>query len=79
MTDRVAAKAALNFEDVPTNLGSYLRRARVPGGWLVVLIDNVRTLYDGRFSYGEEYRSSIAFVQDPEWTWDLSVNGEVTE
>ena len=63
--------AKVEFETVPTNNAITLFRAEVPGGWLVMGVNEVYTnaLESGLFGKGFEWRSSLCFVPDPEHHW----------
>lgn len=64
----------LEFDKVESNLAGHVWRARVPGGWLVRVTNDVR----GPVNYGEavpryeegyKWRDSICFVPDPNHEW----------
>ena len=50
-----------------------LLRARVPGGWLVVSVDEVSELAPNGRAYGFEWRTAPTFVPDPEHSWVAKV------
>lgn len=60
--------AACNFEDIDTGkdgggqLGLHMKRAKVPGGWLVAA-------YNGNDETAA-YAPSVTFVPDPTHRWD---------
>lgn len=51
----------LEFEKVDSNLAGHVWRARVPGGWLVRVTNDVRGPVN--------WRDSICFVPDPNHEW----------
>lgn len=64
----------LEFERVECNRGMDVLRAKVPGGWLVVVEVFATTYRSSGPGYFESdpvgsYRCDPAFVPDPEWTW----------
>jgi len=54
------------FEDIDTGEGKYstlhMKRARVPGGWLVIV-------YNGNDEQNS-YAKSVAFYPDPNHSWN---------
>lgn len=61
----------LNFEEISTNIGDTINRARVPGGWFVLVTSEVvSTFPDGRRESGYEWRESIVFYPDPSHSWN---------
>ncbi len=60
------------WEDVPQDHAGTMSRMRVPGGWLVKIVDDVN-IYMGRDQAhpqgGYEWRTTMAFVPDPEYRW----------
>lgn len=61
----------LEWEDIKDSESGYLRRAKIPGGWLVKMVDDVfhdnAECADRMFNM--DWRSSICFVPDPEHLW----------
>lgn len=57
------------WEDVISNNGEYLRRAKIHGGWLVKVVVDASGIYQGQMMQGVEYRSSLCFVPDPNHEW----------
>ena len=55
-------------------IDDYHQRAKVQGGWLVKAFEDVAHLEDGyRPSItGFDYRAAMAFVPDPEHSWEIS-------
>lgn len=71
----------LKWEDVPQDNRFYLRRTPIFGGWLVQMISDVNTPFkisvnDGEIydRQGDEHRTSITFVPDPNHEWDLNTD-----
>ena len=62
----------LIWEEIPHDNGFYLRRTPIFGGWLVSMISDVITANENYASpQGNEWRSSITFVPDPDHAWEL--------
>ena len=60
------------WENLTTELGTTIRRSKVPTGWLVIVTDDVQTHMHGIENppeQGYECRSSICFVYDPYHYW----------
>ena len=59
----------MNWETID----GYHFRAKVPGGWLVKVLEDVvqDTEFQGRIP-GWDYRIALAFVPDPEHEWSLT-------
>ena len=58
----------IKWETLTTDIAVTIQRAQVPGGWLVISVDEVitpNTLNDT----GYEWRSSICFMPDPNHEW----------
>lgn len=65
---------SLEFEPIKHNMGVYLCRARVPGGWIVMASDDVITQSENhREQTGLGFRTSITFIPDINWSWGMSV------
>lgn len=65
----------IKWEDIKNNSGGYLYRAKVIGGWLVKLTEDVITYKDDGYSTNNyEYRSSITFVPDSKHEWNNENN-----
>ena len=61
---------ALDFKKIPSNLGTTLWRAEIPGGWLMMACDDVVHVTEQQgMQSGYDYRSSLTFVSDPEHLW----------
>lgn len=55
----------LKWEQIKHNHGSYLWKAKVPGGYLVQVTYDIPIVFpDGRTEYNMAYGSSITFVPD---------------
>lgn len=64
----------LKWEEIDHDLGFYVRRTKVFGGWLVTTTSDVYTVRnDGSGGIyneaGYEWRTSITFVPDPKHEW----------
>jgi len=63
----------LEWEQIEHNHGNQITRAKVFGGWLVMLTDEVQTLtndgYGFSHSEGYEWRTSITFIPDINHEW----------
>ena len=61
----------LEFESVKCNIGTYIHRAKVPGGWLVACMNDVQTFQPSmqRNDDGYEWRPALTFVPDPTHSW----------
>jgi hypothetical protein len=72
--------ASIEWEEIPQDLSCYLRRAKVPGGWLVIATEDVvhNTEYLGMIG-GWDWRTSICFVPDSGHEWKLTKDGEAGE
>lgn len=45
-------------------------RAQVPGGWLVMIEQDVAHLNEyNNYMYGQDWRTSVTFVPDPSHSW----------
>lgn len=54
------------------DLAGYVYRAKVPNGWLVKEVQDCGYLDEHRrYIDGYSWTSSIAFVPDPEHTWEV--------
>ena len=69
---------SLTWEDIPNdNTSTYLRRTRIPGGWLVQATEDVihdHSAYGRGMVGGWDWRVSLCFVPDPNHEWNLEVN-----
>lgn len=66
----------LDWENIENNQGEYINRAKIFGGWLVTVTNNVMTqVYKGytipENEDGYEWRTSITFVPDLNHEWKL--------
>lgn len=52
----------------------YESRARVPGGWIVKVREDVMH-HDSEYGTGYDWRVAICFVPDPGHTWELEGEG----
>lgn len=63
----------MEWEDISnTPTSTYLRRAKVPGGWLVTATEDVihdQGEYGRGMVGGWDWRTSICFVPDPNHEW----------
>jgi len=64
----------LEWEPIDSNHGNYIVRAKVFGGWLVMVTDDVMTpIYRGydtpNNEAGYEFRTSLTFVPDQKHEW----------
>jgi hypothetical protein len=64
----------LTWEPIESNHGSYINRAKVFGGWLVMTTDDVQTPTEQGYDrpvleQGFEWRTSLCFVPDPKHEW----------
>lgn len=65
----------IKFEPVPTtpNIHGEMRRAKVPGGWLVVIEYDATSLQQAGSDLtprqGYEFRSTMCFYPDPTHAW----------
>ena len=60
----------LNFEDVHTNIADTVRRAEVPGGWLVTITSDVTHMTESNGIQGSyDWRTACTFVPDPSHAW----------
>lgn len=67
-------KPKLYWEDVESSpaLSSYIRRAKVPNGWLVMVTEDViqdQSAYGRGLVTGWDWRTSICFVPDSIGEW----------
>jgi hypothetical protein len=55
-------------------INNYTTRAKVYGGWLVKIVEDVYQYNSDRgWTSGNDWRPALAFVPDPKHVWDLSV------
>ena len=60
----------LHWENMGAENGPSIQRAKVPGGWLVLIKENVAYGgYCGADSVPGEVRPALTFVPDPDWLW----------
>jgi hypothetical protein len=57
------------WEDVPTNVGTYTRRLKVVGGWLIMDLCDTMQYHPDRGNVENGYTSSICFMPDPNHEW----------
>jgi hypothetical protein len=63
-------KIRLEWEDLKQDTAGHIQRAAIPGGWLVRQVDDVCSDYTGNGTEsGYEWRTSMAFVPDPDHVW----------
>lgn len=63
-------KIRLEWEDLEQDTAGHIQRAAIPGGWLVRQVDDVCSDYTGKGTEsGYEWRTSMAFVPDPDHVW----------
>lgn len=67
----------LKWEEIKHDNVFILRRAKIFGGWLVSAISDVMTPVNTGYNIpelkdGYEWRTSIAFVPDPNHEWKLN-------
>lgn len=60
---------AVKWDEIHNNHGSYLYRARVPGGWLVKSTADAVVNINDRLEVGHSWTESICFVPDPLNQW----------
>ena len=56
----------IEWQQIESNNGHYMYRAKVIGGWLVLVCNDVLT---SDFRSGYEWRESVTFVPDPNHEW----------
>lgn len=56
----------LDFEDIGSNYGD-VSRAKVPGGWLVLMSYDVHHTDGGT---GWDWRPTLTFIPDPNHEWE---------
>lgn len=63
----------LEWEQIKSNLSSYIYRSKIQGGWLVMCTEDVLTTMDEYQpnQIGYQWRSSITFVPDINHTWSI--------
>ena len=64
----------MEWEEISQNLSFFLRRAKVPGGWLVVATEDVihdQSAYGRGMVGGWDWRVALTFVPDPNHEWEL--------
>lgn len=59
-------KYQVEWEELTHNRGTYLSRAKVPGGWLVREEQDVISLHPGTQTFQS---GSITFIPDPNHVW----------
>lgn len=59
----------IEFETLESNISATIQRAKVPGGWLVLAVDDVLSQMAQGNITGFEWRSNITFVPDPTYSW----------
>lgn len=60
----------LIWEEIKSSMG-FFYRAKVVGGWLVKeVFDVITNPTENLQSYGFEYRGSLTFIPDPNYSWE---------
>ena len=57
----------MNWEQIDNDS----RRAKVHGGWLVIVFETASTFVNGEIKFGHEWRPAMTFVPDPLYSWKL--------
>ena len=62
----------MQWEPIPQDIAGTLWRAKVPGGWLVNMVNDVtQILPDQGLTQGYDWRSSLTFLPDPSHLWGM--------
>lgn len=66
----------MEWEKIKDPHGDRLFRAKVPGGWLVKVVDEVytRRFPDEEAVIGCEWSTSITFIPDAGYSWSINVH-----
>ena len=69
------------WENIENDHTGYLYRAKVPGGWLVKVVEDVISQQPSgmihpqiNYQIGYEWRTSITFMPDPDHEWNPMEN-----
>ena len=64
----------LDFSPIPySGQNTLLRRAKIPGGWLLARYTNkTSTTYEGDSNRTKD--RSLEFVPDPRWEWEITLS-----
>jgi hypothetical protein len=73
----------IEWEDIESNRGHTMSRAKVPGGWLVRICNEVQTIRGtgeiNQLDTGFEWRESICFLPDPTHSWGTEPKPETED